>query len=138
MNARTTPAVAAEATDLSAQDIATLTALEEALWRAPTRFDRAFMERTLAADFCEIGRSGRTYTREQTLAIAPQASIQAVLPLPNLRIRLLARDVAQLTYDSRGVHDGATEHAHRSSLWTRGTDGWQLRFHQGTPFVPAA
>ena len=122
---------------LDAQDIATLTALEEAMWRADTRFDRAFMERALAADFHEFGRSGRTYTRAQTLAIAPEDSIRTMFPLPNLVIRLLAPDVAQLTYDSQVEYDGAVEHAHRSSIWTRGVDGWQLRFHQGTPFLPA-
>ena len=122
---------------LTADDIATLTALEEAMWRADTRFDMAFMERALADDFHEFGRSGRTYTRAQTLAIAPEDSIKTMFPLPNLVIRLLAPDVAQLTYDSRVEYDGAVEHAHRSSIWTRGVDGWQLRFHQGTPFVPA-
>ncbi|MCU0951433.1 MAG: nuclear transport factor 2 family protein [Burkholderiaceae bacterium] len=125
-------------TPLSAQDIADLTALEEAMWRAETRFDRAFMERALSADFCELGRSGRTYTREQALAIGPEESIKAMFPLPNLRIRLLAPDVAQLTYDSRVEYEGQIEHAHRSSIWTRSAAGWQLRFHQGTPFEPHA
>jgi len=34
------------------------------------------------------------------------------------------------------VYDLAATLANRSSLWTRGADGWRLRFHQGTPVTP--
>jgi len=57
------------------------------------------MERTLAPDFFEYGRSGRTYTREQCLAV-PRQPIDAVLPLRNLAIRLLDENTAQVTYNS--------------------------------------
>ncbi|WP_172425071.1 DUF4440 domain-containing protein [Vandammella animalimorsus] len=118
-------------------DVAVLISLEEAMWRAETRFDLEFMEQHLAADFIELGRSGRTYTRAQCLAAAPQP-IVCRLPLPNLQVRLLDADTAQLLYDSIVTREtGELEHTHRSSLWTRtAAGGWVMRFHQGTPFVP--
>lgn len=123
---------------LADADIAALTALEEAMWRPQTRFDRAFMERHLAADFIEFGRSGRTYTRAQCLAAPPQP-IGCRLPLSRLQIRLLDAHTAQVLYDSVVQREGQTpEYSHRTSLWTRTTTGWVLRFHQATPFVPEA
>jgi hypothetical protein len=110
---------------------------EESMWREATRYDLAFMARHLAPDFFEFGRSGRTWSREQILDMAG-GPIRAVLPLPNLRIRLLDADTAQVTYDSEVTYDGVVEHAHRSSIWSRSAGGWVLRFHQGTPFRPAA
>jgi hypothetical protein len=122
-------------TALSDSDRAQLTQLEESMWRAATRFDLAFMEKTLAPDFFEFGRSGRVWSRDQILDMAGR-TIEAALPLPNLRIRLLDADTAHVTYDSAVVYDGAVEHAHRSSIWSRRSNGWVLRFHQGTPFRP--
>jgi hypothetical protein len=121
---------------LSDSDCAQLTQLEESMWRAATRFDLAYMEKTLAPDFFEFGRSGSVWSREQILDMAGR-TIETVLPLPNLRVRLLDADTAQVTYDSAVAFDGTMEHAHRSSVWSRRAEGWVLRFHQGTPFRPA-
>jgi hypothetical protein len=120
---------------LAEEDRQTLTRLEEAMWREDTRFDMRFMEAALAPDFFEFGRSGRTYTREQTLA-ASRHFIDAKLPLPAFTIRLLDRDTAQVTYNSEVTYDGVVEHGRRSSIWSRTESGWVLRFHQGTPYVP--
>jgi hypothetical protein len=121
--------------ELSDDDRTTLTRLEEAMWLEESRFDAAFMERTLASDFFEIGRSGRTYTRQQTLAI-PRGPIKAKLPLPGLRIRILDEDNAQVTYDSEVLYDGVVEYGRRSSIWSRDGNTWVMRFHQGTPYEP--
>jgi hypothetical protein len=111
--------------------------LEEELWREETRFDRQRMEEVLADDFLEFGRSGRAYRREETLAV-PRGPIDAVLPLPDFRARLLAPGVAQVTYNSAVTHDGVVQHARRSSIWSWTEAGWRLRFHQGTPFEGGA
>ena len=121
--------------ELSEDDRVTLTQLEEGMWREETRFDMQFMERALAPDFFEYGRSGRTYMRQQSMAV-PRQPTDAVLPLPHLKIRLIDKDTAQLTYDSAVTYDGVVEHARRSSIWSRVSDGWVTRFHQGTPYVP--
>ena len=115
------------------EDREILQRLEEELWRAETRFDQHRMNEVIAEDFFEFGRSGRYYRREDTLAARPQP-IAAVLPLPDFRVRLLTPDVAQVTYNTAVTYDGVVEHARRSSIWTRTATGWQLRFHQGTPF----
>ena len=117
----------------SKEDRELLQRLEEELWREETRFDRHRMDKVFAEDFFEFGRSGRCYPREDTLDAKPQP-IAPVLPLPNLNIRLLTPDVAQVTYNSAVTYHGVVEHARRSSIWTRTRSGWQLRFHQGTPF----
>ena len=123
--------------ELSAEDRARLRRLEEELWREETRFDRARMEQLLAPDFVEYGRSGRRYRREDALA-AERGPIQAVLPLPDFAVRLLAPDIAQVTYRSAVTVDGQVQYGRRSSLWSRAADGegWVLRFHQGTPTEP--
>ncbi|PJK13036.1 DUF4440 domain-containing protein [Lysobacteraceae bacterium NML120232] len=122
--------------ELSPADVAVLISLEEAMWRAETRFDPKFMEQHLATDFIELGRSGRIYNRAQCLATTPQ-TIGCRLPLSNLQVRLLNADTAQLLYDSIVRREtGELEYSHRSSLWTRTANSWVMRFHQGTPFVP--
>lgn len=121
--------------ELPAEDREELTRLEECMWREETRFDLEFMERHLAPDFFEFGRSGRTYTRAQSLAVPRQAT-HAALPLPCLSIRLLDMDTAQLTYFSAVTYDGVVEHGRRSSIWSRTPSGWVMRFHQGTPYEP--
>ena len=121
---------------LGAQDAATLTALEETMWRPETRFDPLFQQRHFAPDFVEFGRSGRVYRRADIVGLPAQA-IDCLLPLPNLALRALDVHTALLTYDSAVGPPGARQWAHRSSVWTRGAQGWVMRFHQGTPFVPA-
>jgi hypothetical protein len=117
---------------LNDSDREELRQLEENLWREDTRFDLKYMESILADDFLEVGMSGRCYRREATLAIT-RAAIHAELPLADLQIRLLAPDVAQLSYVSVDKVGGATRRARRSSIWSRCGGRWLLRFHQGTP-----
>jgi len=116
------------------EDAARLTALEESLWRPATRFDRAHLERVLADDFDEFGRSGRHWSRAASIA-AEAAPFETVLPLPGLRVRELGPDAALLTYRSETVYpdDDAVHAANRSSVWQRIDGEWRLRFHQGTP-----
>lgn len=120
---------------LTATDHDALRRLEEGLWKEETRFDPVFLDRVLAEDFREVGRSGRTYRRQETVAV-PRQPIHATLPLPEFAIRLLHPDVALVTYESRVIYDGVVEYGRRSSLWSRSPSGWVLRFHQGTPFTP--
>lgn len=118
--------------DITTEDYGELNRLEESLWRAEARFDRAYMEQTLAPDFFEFGRSGRFYKREDTLDVSVKP-IAAKLPLPNFHARLITADVALVTYVSVVTYGDVTEVANRSSLWSRYPTGWRLRFHQGTP-----
>jgi hypothetical protein len=76
--------------------------------------------------------SGRTYTREETLG-APQTEINAWLPLEGYRLDLIDEDVALARYTMRQSSNGDERAAQRTSVWVNTNDGWQLRFHQGTP-----
>lgn len=113
-------------------DLEDLARLEESLWRATTRYDPAHLEAVLAPGFVEFGRSGHVYDREGILGTAP-VEFTCTLPLPGLEVRMLAADVALVTYRSEVTHDGETLHSNRSSVWRRGSSGWLLEFHQGTP-----
>ena len=101
--------------EISEKDATELQCLEQELWIAETRFDRAYMETVMAPDFFEFGRSGRIYKREEILAHG-SGTIEAVIPLQNLNIKLLTADVAQVTYDSEATFDGVVEKARRSSI----------------------
>lgn len=120
--------------EISSEDRETLESLEQQLWYQETRFNKQRMNELLAQDFFEFGRSGRVYQRQDTLAAVPQ-TMDAVFSSP-IHIRLLSENVAQVTYNSAVAYDGVVEHARRSSIWSRTTNGWVLRFHQGTPFQP--
>ena len=117
--------------ELSEHDCRELELLEAGLWRAETRFDREWMEGILAPGFFEFGRSGRTYSREDTLGMAARP-IHAKLPLAEFDVRLLSPDIAQVTYTSIETYAGDDQVANRSSLWARTGNGWQLLFHQAT------
>ena len=119
--------------DMRDRDREELERLEEELWRAETRFDERRMREIIAPDFLEFGRSGRVYRREDSLAF-PRRTIRAVLPLPDFEARLLHPDIAQVTYNSAVTYDGAVQRARRSSIWSRTSNGWALRFHRGTPY----
>jgi hypothetical protein len=121
---------------LSADEHDELRRLEESLWRAETRFDREHMNEVLAPDFFEFGRSGRVYRREDTLDVPADVAAQPInarLPLAKFAVRLIAADVALVTYVSHVTYGEVTEAANRSSLWSRHAGGWRIRFHQGTP-----
>ena len=114
-------------------DARRLQQLEEELWREETRFDVPYMEQVMAEEFIEFGRSGRIYDRRECLS-HPREPIQAVIPLPDLSIRMITDDVAQVTYNSHVTWDGELLKGRRSSIWRRAGDSWELVFHQGTPF----
>ena len=106
--------------------------LEEALWLDPTRFDEEWLDEVLHPEFSEVGRSGRTYSREEI--ITPSGDpIEVELPLERYRMQLIDEDVALVRYVSRQTLDGGPRPAERTSVWVNTNQGWQLRFHQGTP-----
>ncbi|MDH2444175.1 DUF4440 domain-containing protein [Amnibacterium sp. CER49] len=117
---------------MDADDEREIGRLEEGMWRSATRFDREWMRAALTPDFLELGRSGRTYDLAATLG-AEAEPFTATLPLPGYRLSALAEDVVLAVYVSEVAAGGEVLRANRSSIWVRGTTGWRLRFHQGTP-----
>ena len=119
---------------LSAEDFSQLQKLEAAMWQAESRFDPVFQEKYFADDFFEFGRSGKIWTRTESILHQPHV-IDCMLPLPNFQARMLAPGVVQITYDSIVRLGNETQYAHRSSIWTQENGNWVMRFHQGTPFI---
>lgn len=117
---------------ISHEEYKVLKLLEEGLWQSNFRFDIPKMEQVLAPDFFEFGRSGKVYLRADALNVTSQ-EIPCVFPLIDLKIRLINENIAQITYISIVNYPEGEERSLRSSIWSRSDDGWQLRFHQGTP-----
>lgn len=106
-----------------------LRGLEESLWESAARFDPTHMEQVLHPDFLEFGRSGRTYTRSECLAME---RTEILAELRDFVVHPVDHDTVLVTYVS--VVRGATPQvSNRSSLWLRKDGRWLLRFHQGTP-----
>jgi len=54
-------------------------------------------------------------------------------------VQATSSDVALVTYVSEVRRDdGTIELGNRNSIWTRGPESWQLRFHQGTPILDSS
>jgi hypothetical protein len=104
--------------------------LEESLWIEETRFDYGYMNNILTIDFFEFGRSGKIYTRTETLS-HPYQEILAKIPLEDLKLYDISGDIKQITYISEVGKEKLR--ANRSSIWVFRDNKWQLRFHQGTP-----
>jgi len=88
----------------------------------------------LHADFEEVGRSGRHWSREAIVDMLLGETTPAEIVADNYVATELQAGVALLTY--RAAHrqtDGSlARHTLRSSLWVKVGDGWQMRYHQGT------
>ncbi|WP_128431164.1 DUF4440 domain-containing protein [Streptomyces cyaneus] len=104
------------------------------LLRPEVRSSPELLEKLLHPEFREFGASGRYWDRtsiiESLLAgVAPGPRPVVVSRMEGVQ---LAPDVVHLTFDT----ENNGRRVHRSSLWRRTDDGWQMYFHQGTPFTP--
>lgn len=86
------------------------------------------MDRILAEDFFEFGRSGQKWSREEVLEYHEE-EIKA--ELADMEVHFIDEKVALVTYMSKTQHE-ELETSNRSSLWSKTAKGWQLKFHQGT------
>lgn len=110
--------------------------LETSLHRPEIRRSRAHLERLLASEFVEFGRSGRVYDRQSIIeALIGEASDSSdALPLvSDIAGVLLAKDCVLLTYRSSRTSVEYSIETLRSSIWKRVDGGWRMVFHQGTP-----
>ena len=100
------------------------------------RRQRALVWALLAEDFVEFGASGKTWNRQQIVdLLAVEEFSQPTME--NFECRLIADRVALATYKTVRTDPmtGGRSVSLRSSLWTKESTGWLLRFHQGTPTV---
>lgn len=87
----------------------------------------------LHPEFREFGASGRYWDRTSIIESLLAGGDPGPRPVVVSRMEAvqLAPDVVHLTFDT----ENNGRRAHRSSLWRRTDDGWQMYFHQGTPFA---
>ena len=112
---------------------AQLQLLESALLLPDIRRDRAQVAALLAEDFLEFGSSGRVWKREQILDLLETEDYRPPA-MEDFQCHLLAEDVALVTYRTVRIdaQTGNSLDVLRSSVWTRVTGEWRVRFHQGT------
>lgn len=117
-----------------------LQALESRLHQPAVRADALQLGLLLHKDFMEFGRSGGVHGRADTVASLAAPGQGLLLVSDGFALVRLGPDSALLTYRSASVAaDGsAGRHTLRSSVWLRTGQGWQMRFHQGTPTVAFA
>ena len=107
-------------------DLDEVVALERALLSDRVRADPVAVGALLDPAWCEVGASGRLWSRQEMLAVvAPLGDAE----LEVLSVDRLAPDVVLLVWRSR-TQDRTPL---RSSVWVRTGGRWLQRFHQGTP-----
>jgi hypothetical protein len=112
----------------------TLRSLEVAMHQPQVRSDRAKMEQLLHPDFLEIGRSGAIYTRADVLNEFAKNPPTYTVWSQDFAVKQITPTLAILFYRSAHIDAGSLDrHSIRSSIWQRTEQGWQVRFHQGTP-----
>jgi len=112
--------------------------LEERLLHADVRRDRSALEQLLAADFMEIGASGRCYDRAAVIdALAGETT--PTYRVSDYQVRWLGSEHALATYRVIAREaDGSARTSLRSSVWQLTSEGWALLFHQGTAAAQAS
>lgn len=108
--------------------------LEVELHHPGIRCSRERLNQLLHPQFHEVGRSGRSYTRETIVSFLATQESQPVVVSEAFSVAELGAGVALLTYRSAHLeHDSIlVNHTLRSSIWVKTNAGWQLRYHQGT------
>ncbi len=117
----------AELNDVDVRE--TLLALEVALARRDVTALPGGLEGVLDDRFLEIGTSGRTWTREATIAALLAERLTSDVTIADFEVDEVGPGVVIARFVSVGPDD---RRALRSSVWVRADAGWRLRFHQGT------
>jgi hypothetical protein len=112
--------------------------LEVATHQPQLRADHHALARLLHPNFFEVGRSGAVYSRDDVLGEFSTHPPSYRVWSQDFHIEPLTEGLVLLTYRSAHLaDDGSLErHTSRASLWQSTEQGWQLRFHQGTPAPP--
>ncbi len=109
--------------------------LEERHLRPEIRKSIEKLDALLADDFVEFGSSGNIYTKPQVLDAVPLSSLGSAV-LSGFQVKQLAPDLVLAFYQlaAQNDHNPEMSYSLRSSIWKRFQGGWQMVFHQGTPF----
>jgi len=118
--------------------LSTLSELECELHQPKCRSDRERLTQLLDPDFKEFGRSGASYTRDDTLMLLPTELEPPKIHAQDFAVQKLSDSIVLLTYRSAHVNSSGElfRHTNRASIWRLNSSGWQMVFHQGTPTAP--
>jgi hypothetical protein len=110
---------------------------ERALLDPAVRRDCALVSELLAEGFLEIGSSGNVWSREQILELLAAEDYRQPA-MEDFKCALIAEGVALVTYRTvrMDTQSGDRTTTVRSSLWTKQSGRWRVRFHQGTKALP--
>lgn len=113
---------------------ACLRQLEESLLVPAVRRNRARLLDMLTEDFVEFGSSGRVWTRKSIIELLAKETAFVPPAIEEFQCALLAPNLALVTYRTVRIDEKTGERlaSLRSSLWTRSSGEWKMRFHQGT------
>jgi hypothetical protein len=109
-----------------------LSAREPIFHRPEFGTSRADFEKMTAAEFWEVGASGKIYRREDVLDLLEQRYANPVaehLEASDFSCQQLAENLYLLTYTL--VQEGSRK-TRRTTIWRRALDCWQIVYHQGT------
>lgn len=114
-----------------------VTTLELELLTRAARSSVRRLDELLADDFCEVGRSGTPYTKQQVLAQLPSEGARS-FDVRAMRAASVAPGVQLVSYETvEPGAAGASQRVLRNSLWVLRDGRWQMVFHQGTPAAAA-
>ncbi|SUJ16877.1 Uncharacterized protein conserved in bacteria [Serratia marcescens] len=119
-----------------AEWLSQIKALEIELHQPTTRCDPKRVAALLHEDFEEIGRSGLRYDKRQTVAALEMETDYPQIVAEAFKLAQISEGAVLLTYKSfqRDAQGRAIRCTERSSIWLlKDKEGWQMRFHQGTP-----
>lgn len=106
--------------------------LERELLEAAARASPARVAELLDEGFVEFGSSGRVWDRAGIIAGLAAEGGGVARRAEDMRVRMLAPDVALVTYRAVRETEGAAFRTLRSSVWVRRDGAWRMAFHQGT------
>ena len=109
-----------------------LSAREPIFHRPEFGATRADFENMTAADFWEVGASGRRYSREYVLHVLEKrcpVSNGDIWEARDFHCTKLADNVFLLTYTLLQDDSRVTR---RATVWQRTSEGWKVVYHQGT------
>jgi len=109
-----------------------LISLEKKLHSFDSRASREKLNILLSEDFHEIGASGKTYGKNETIDLLIKSKSYEIVAT-DFELKKLSSDIMQLIYKAKskgGLTD--TRYTVRSSLWKKNGHHWQMIFHQGT------
>ena len=109
---------------------------EIALHQFEVRQDKQQVARLLHPEFCEVGVSGTSFDYPAIVELMEQEQpSQGIIHSQDFKCVQLEASVQLLLYRSAWItaEGEASNFAKRCSIWVFSGNGWQMKYHQGTP-----